>query len=125
MNRELKVTRQAGLSGYGIVAILVVVASLVTLSLRLGPHYLDFYTIQSLIEEMPANKVHTMGKNEIRESLAKRFTINNIRNINVRDAIRIERLKGSTTLTVGYEAREHVVYNVDAILNFEKSYTFN
>ena len=116
--------RQRGVSALGVVAILALVASTVTLALRLGPHYVDFYTIQTLIEELPEGRVHDMERQRIRDSLEKRFRVNNIRNMTVRDVISIERDKGKTNLHVNYEAREHLVYNVDVVLSFDKTYTF-
>lgn len=117
-------SRQRGITALGAVAILVVVASIVTVALRLGPHYVDFYTMQTLIEELPANRVHTMARGDIREALQKRFRINNIRAYKVSDVISIERGKGETQLIIRYEAREHLVSNVDAVMRFEKTYRF-
>jgi len=117
-------SRQRGVTMLGAVAILVVVASVVTVALRLGPHYIDFHTMQTLVEELPEARVHTMERGDIRESLQKRFRINNIRAYEVSDVISIERGKGQTQLIIRYEAREHLVANVDVVLSFEKIYTF-
>ena len=121
---RLTARRQLGLTALGTVAILAGIAAVVTLSLRLGPHYVDFYTMQTLVEELPAARVHEMDKRDIRESLEKRFRINNIRDVAVRDVIQIERSKGETVLQIKYEAREHLFYNVDVVLSFEKQYKF-
>jgi len=124
IRRANPTSRQRGITMLGAVAILVVVASVVTVALRLGPHYIDFYTMQTLIEELPANRVHTMERGDIREALQKRFRINNIRAYEVGDVISIERDKGETQLIIRYEAREHLVSNVDAVMRFEKTYRF-
>jgi len=117
-------SRQHGITMLGAVAILVVVASFVTLALRLGPHYLDFHTMKTLVEELPETRVHTMERGDIRQSLQKRFRINNIRAYKVSDVIEIDRAKGETRLIIHYEAREHLVSNVDVVMNFEKTYSF-
>ena len=123
-NARCSMRRQAGISALGVVALLVVIAVAISLALRLGPHYADFYTMQKLIEELPAGQVHETDRREIRTSLGKRFIVNNIRQIKVDDAISIERLKGETIVRIDYEAREHLVSNIDAVLRFEKEYKF-
>jgi hypothetical protein len=116
--------RQSGLTILGWVAILTIVGAVATLAIRIIPHYTDFYTIVRLVEELPANQVHAMDKASIRESLLKRFLINNIRDLNVRDVIEIERKRDATEIVVHYERREHIVYNVDLVLTFDRRFEF-
>jgi len=108
----------------GWLLVLVMIGSVAMLAIRIIPHYIDFYTIVNLVEALPPDKVHTMDKTEIRESLLKRFLINNIRDLNVREVIEIDRKREGTTLIVHYERREHIVYNVDILLTFERRFAF-
>ena len=112
--------KQQGLSLLGWVCVLVVVASTVTLALRLGPHYLEFHTIQATFDGLPVSQVHNATKGEIREMLRKRFRVNSIRDIEIKDALTIERKKESTLLSFEYEVREPLIYNVDAVLSFSE-----
>jgi len=104
-----------GLSG--LVAVL-------TLVLKLGPHYLDFQTMKSIVDALPANQVHTMSKGDIYDALKKRFKVNSLRDFDVNDIVSIERQKTGTLVTVAYERRENIVANVDAVLSFSEQYQF-
>jgi hypothetical protein len=117
-------SRQLGVSLLGWVVIIALIGSIATLAIRIAPHYADFYAIESIVEALPANQVHTMDKAAIRENLLKRFLINNIRDLNVRDVIQIERKRETTELIVHYERREHLFYNLDLVLTFNRRYEF-
>jgi hypothetical protein len=116
--------RPEGLSGLALVAVIALVAGVVVFALRLGPHYIDFHTLDSIMEGLPATQVHTMGKQEIRELLRKRYKINNIRDLDLREVVTIERKKGATEIMVNYEIREPLFYNVEALLTFSETYSY-
>ena len=116
--------RPKGMSMLGLVFVVMIVASVVTLALRLGPHYIDFRTIDSVMQGLPATQIHQMSKSEIREMLLKRYKINNIRDLNLREVVAIERKKDQTDIVVDYEIREPLVYNVDALLTFSETYSY-
>jgi hypothetical protein len=116
---------ERGLSAVGLLIGLAALAAALTLILRLGPHYIDWQTMKSVFGELPGTKVHTMQKEEIRESLQKRFRVNSLREFDLREILSIERQKGETTLVVEYERREPIVANVDVVLSFSERYQFN
>lgn len=116
--------KQAGLSFFGWLLVIAVIASAVTLVLRLGPHYIDYYTIQTVMDGLPADRVHEMSRPEIREALEKRFKVNNIRDFAVSDVITVERQRDSTVLDLAYERREHLFFNVDVVLTFSEQYRY-
>jgi hypothetical protein len=115
---------QAGMSFIGILLVVAIVISVVTLVLKLGPHYIDFYAVKSVIEDLPAQKVHEMSRREIQESLQKRFKVNNLRDFKVVDILKIERGRDQTVLQVNYEQREHLVSNVYIVLSFQEQFTY-
>ena len=115
---------QTGMSFVGILVIVVIVASAVTVLLKIGPHYIDFYAVKSVIEDLPAQKVHEMSRSEIKESLQKRFKVNNLRDFKVVDILKIDRGRDDTVLKVNYEQREHLVSNVDIVLTFEEQFKY-
>jgi hypothetical protein len=115
---------QVGMSFLGILVVVIVVVSAMTLVMKLGPHYIDFYAVKSVIEDLPAQKVHEMSRQEILESLQKRFKVNNLRDFKVVDILKIERGRDETVLQVDYEQREHLVANVDIVLSFSEQFTY-
>jgi len=109
---------------FGVVALLVGIAVVVTLTMRLGPHYLDWTTMQSIFDDLEKEDVHQMSKGDIRVSLAKRFKVNSLRDFNLREDIKIEQNKGNTSLLVDYEKREPIFLNIDIVLRFSGKHQY-
>lgn len=117
--------RVRGLSALGMLSVLVVAAAAITLVLKLAPHYINFYTMQSILEGLPPQEVRTMTRTSLSDTLQKRFKINNLRDFNIRDIITLDRSREGTVLEVNYERREHLFFNVDVVVTFEKRYEYN
>lgn len=117
--------RQRGLTAIGGLAVLLLIVSGVTLTLKLAPHYLDYYTLQSVLEGLPASEVRTMSRTSLRDTLKKRFKINNLRDFEISDIITLDRSRDGTVLLLKYERREHLLFNVDVVLTFEKRYEYS
>ncbi len=117
-------SQQRGAGTIGWLAGALALVSVITLTLRLGPHYLDFRTLQAVMDSLPADEVHEMDNRSVRALLQKRFLINNIRSVKVRDIVKFDRSKNSTEISIGYEVREHLLFNIDAVLTFNESYRY-
>ena len=120
MRERSSKSKQRGASFLGWVLVVAAVAGVAVLGLRLIPHYIDYQTIISVVDALPADRVHSMSKAEIREALKKRFLINNIRDLKVREIIEIDRKRETTFLVLSYEVRENLVFNIDLILSFDR-----
>lgn len=115
---------QGGASALGVLAGMIGLVAVITLLLKLGPHYIDWQTMRTVFGDLPASQVHTMSKSDIYESLQKRFRVNSLREFDLKDIVTIERQKTGTVITVEYERREPIVANVDAVLTFSEQYQF-
>lgn len=116
--------RERGMTFLGVVALLVGVATVITLLMRLGPHYLDWTTMETILDDLARENVHQMSKADIRGSLAKRFRVNSLRGFDMREVIKIERNKVDTSLIVEYEKREPIVFNIDVVLRFSGQHRY-
>jgi hypothetical protein len=116
--------RARGLSFPGLLIGLVAFVLMITLVLKLGPHYLDWQTMKSIFENLPESEVREMDSNAIREKLAKQFRVNSLRDFKLRDLVIIDNSKEATVLTVSYERRENIVSNIDVVLVFTESYKY-
>ncbi len=116
--------RQHGLSAMGMLLVIILIVSAVTLVLKLAPFYIDYYTIQSVLEDLPANQVRTMSRTSLDDLLKKRFSINNLRGFDIRDIIELDRSREGTALELNYEQREHLFFNIDVVLTFQKRYQY-
>jgi hypothetical protein len=124
ITRSASCHRQRGLSMIGWLAVLVLIAAGISLTLKLLPHYIDFRTMQSVLRGLPANEVHTMSRPALFESIDRRFTINNLREFKIRDIIEVERSRDATVLVVNYERREHLFFNIDVVINFNDRFEY-
>lgn len=117
--------RQRGLTAMGGLLALVLIVSGITLTLKLAPHYIDFYTLESVLDGLPADDVRTMSRPALHEMLQKRFKINNLRDFEIRDIITLDRSREGTVLELKYERREHILFNIDVVITFEKRYDYS
>ncbi len=104
--------------------ILLVLVSTVSMALKVGPHYIDYRTIQSVVEQLPPAEVNSMSRAAVFEALEKRFPLNNLYDFEVRDVIQYERGPKSTLITVAYEIREPLLLNLDVVIKFDKQYEY-
>ena len=116
--------RQGGLSALSALAALLAIVAVITVTLKLAPHYIDFFTMRSVIQGLPANEVRSMSRTALNEMLQKRFKINNLRDFDIRDIIDLDRSREGTVLELKYERREHLIYNVDVVISFEERYEY-
>jgi hypothetical protein len=116
--------RQTGALPIGTICILIVFASIVTLALKLGPHYIEFRTIQSIINQLPRAEVNTMARADVFDAIQKRLPLNSIYDVQVRDIIQFDRGPETTTVTLAYEKREPLFLNIDVVIKFDKQFEF-
>ena len=116
--------RQRGMSKWGWLIAMLLLAGTMTTVLRLGPHYIDFRIVQSVLDDLPKSEVHAdMSRAKIVEHFSKQFRIENFR-IPVKEMMSIERTRDQTVLDVNYEVREHLLYNIDVVLTFSDQRTY-
>ena len=119
------VPRQKGMSLLGWVAALMIAGVCANAGFKTIPHYVDFDSMSKLIAGTPADKIHNKSKRLIRETLTKRFKINNLREHKPVDVVAIERTKTGTVLTLHYVVTEHIAGNADLVMTFEKTFEFS
>lgn len=111
-----------GLSLVSWLLIIVVVVVFGTAGMRMVPAYLEFTTITGLVENVLADaKVGLKSEGEIRSDLDKRFSINRIDSITAHD-LAIYKEAGRLNITVDYEVRENLFYNVDVVMVFNRDF---
>jgi hypothetical protein len=116
--------RQNGAVPLGTICILIVFASIVSLALKIGPHYIEYRTIQSIIGQLPQAEMNTMARAEVFDAIQKRLPLNSIYDVQVKDIIQFDRGPEATTIALAYERREHLFLNIDVVIKFDKQYEF-
>jgi len=122
MNREILQGkhRQRGSMG-GIMVILLVVAAVVSVGSRVIPLYLDHNTMGTIMEKMSLeNGLALQSEGNIRDTMRKRLKMNNIRDFDLKEHLKIDRSKVGTELVLDYEVRIELVSNLSLIAAFNK-----
>ncbi len=97
--------RQKGLSAFGILMLLVVVAVIALTAVKIVPMYIENFAVKSVLESIQNDhRIDPKSKAAIWESLQKRLYINEVRYIKKEDVM-MSRKKGKTTVTIEYESR--------------------
>ena len=113
---------QSGASTLGILIVVLFFGSLLTLGIKLGPIYLDDYTIQEALEGLDGTKgLSKMTVGEVRGLINKRLSVNNVRGFDAK-AITVKADGDQVQIDVDYEVRTGLFSNVDAVVHFQHSY---
>ncbi len=110
--------RQHGASGSGFVSMIVLIIVLVLLVLKLFPVYMEHFNVSSSLNSLSDQSgIKEMKKAEIKTLLERRFSINEVNNVN-KEHITINKSKDGMTIDVIYEVRKPLVGNIDIVIHF-------
>ena len=115
------INSQKGMTTTSALFTLFIVGFVLTVAFRLAPHYLDNRIIQSAIDQVGESDINGKSNSQIRRKIADFFTINNIRDVDVRKVV-IDREDSGTQISLDYEKRIEMFGNVDVVLKFSNSY---
>ena len=122
MNRRtmLGKNRQRGSVG-SIMVTLLILAAAISLGSRLIPLYLDHDTMGRIMEKMSQeNGMALKGDVDLRETMRKRLKLNNIREFDLKEHVKITRSKRGAELVLDYEVRIKLFANLGLIAAFDK-----
>lgn len=98
---------QQGLSILGWLMVLAVVAFFASTAFKVMPHYLDYMSLEKIITSVETDKasdVRTVG--EFYNHVSKGMQVNNIRDLNMRDALQVKVENNEFLVHLKYEKRE-------------------
>ncbi len=125
---EKTMKNQRGFSASGLLVVLAVGGFLFTCISRMAPAYMeDRYVKEALlnIEAKVGSEFADLSSRSIKGQVNKFFVINNVRNEAVIGSLKVERLKGKTLVSMDYEIRENLFYNVDVVMTFKNHWYSN
>ena len=116
-------SRMQGLGFLGWLIVISVVVVFGMFAAKTIPSYLEYQTITGTISSVLDDpKVGLQSETEIRTSIGKRFTINNVNSVDPRD-LEIDVSGGTVTIVVDYEVRDNLFYNIDVVLVFFREFS--
>lgn len=115
--------RQSGITLLGFIIILAVVGFFAFLFMKLYPAYYEYYNVVSAMEAIKREPAAARwSPQEILKSLEKRMYINYVDEKFVdKRSFQIKRVGNGYTLSVKYERREPIIYNLDYVAKFERT----
>lgn len=121
-DRFVPVRQQAGASTIAVLIAVLFFGSLLTLVIKLGPVYLDDYTIQEALEGLrDTDNLATMNRREVRTLINKRLSVNNVSSLDSEN-VEITQDGERVLINVNYEVRTSIFANVDAVVSFSHAY---
>lgn len=118
--------RQRGMTMWQWLVVILVAGLGLTVAVAIGPIYLSNVTVRSTVKDLRADP-ELGGKSvvEIRQAIERRFDVNSIAVIQAvcrdpaRPCLKIEKTKSTLKIDANYEARTHVIANIDAVVVFK------
>lgn len=114
------INRQRGLGLLGWIVVLAVASFFLTCAFRIGPLYIDYWTVESVLEgALEEEGLERQSKHEIRSAIQRRFDTNRVEVIKARE-IRFEETRDKLVMDAGYEQRVPLIGNIDVVVRFEQ-----
>lgn len=109
---------QRGASVGGVMIVLLLVVFFATLAIRLVPSYITFKQVKGVMDKLPEkSEVVQGGPRAIMTALSTQLGIEGIRHVSTQD-FKLVKTGAGLELQVAYEAREHIVSNIDVVMSF-------
>ncbi len=111
--------KQQGLTLSGLLLWAIVIVVAVLLGLKLGPSYMEYYTIEKTFKTIAAEAgTRNAQRSEIERSFASRATIDDITSIAPADLEISKGEGGNVVISASYSTRVPLFGNVSACLDF-------
>ncbi len=115
-------SQQTGATLWSMISISVLVIFFALLLIRLIPPYLSDMKVRAALDSIERQaKGSSMSNAQIMISLEKRFDIDSITHVNLREDVVIEREGRMKIVRIAYEAQIPLVFNISALLEFDHS----
>jgi hypothetical protein len=115
---------QRGMSYWSILSIVSLVALIIKVVATIGPVYLDYYTIDKMIQaKFRDPQIDKFEIVSFTAELNAQMIRNNIRDRKLEDLMVIRRDGNKLLIDLDYEERKNLMANLDMVAHFKKSYS--
>ena len=114
---------QKGLSMLSWIMLLAVVAFVASTGFKMFPHYFDYMSMDKIIQSVETDEaleIRSVG--EFYSHVSKGMQVNNIRDLNLRDVLKVTQENNEFRAHLKYEKREPLIENLDLVVNFDKEF---
>lgn len=113
-------SRQRGATFIGMLVIVAILGFGLYAGIRLTPLYLEYMAIVRALEQTAKEHQDATSPNELRTSLDRRWTIEDIKSIQPRD-VEIRKTGAGYTMRAWYRAEAPFVSNVSLVVDFDRT----
>ena len=112
---------QRGMTLIGFIIVLTVAGVFAYVGMKLFPMYSEYYAVVSAMKALQAEpNVGKMSPEQIRQLLSRKFNISYVDSVK-RDNISLVREGPGYNLTIAYEVRREMIYNLDVVGKFQNT----
>ncbi len=114
---------QKGMSILGWLMVLAFIAFFASAVFKMLPHYLDYMSLEKIItsvETDPSMEVRSVGA--FYGHVGKGMEVNTIRDLNLKDALKVTIENNEFRAHLKYEKREPLIQNIDLVVRFDKEF---
>jgi hypothetical protein len=113
--------KQSGVTLIGFMMILAIVGFFAYIIMKLFPVYSEYYGVLQAMKAVQVEPgVATKTPDQIRSMLDRKFYISYVKSVKPNN-IRVTRQGGGYLLTIKYEVRDNLIYNLDFVAVFDKT----
>lgn len=114
--------KQRGASMPAILIFVAMAAMFFLIGFKLYPAYFEHWQLQSVVESFEKDpEIAELSVSEISKRFKVRMQTNNIREIDFKDAVTIEKDGGVIMIYVDYESRINIYKNIDAVVTWDET----
>ncbi len=115
---QIRHRRQSGMTLITLALLLVVIAFLALILIKLLPVYLENFSVSTSLSSLEKESGGDISS--LKEKLFRRFDINDVKRVE-RKHVKMVNQGAMTSVTVKYEVRVPMLFNVDAVVMFDQS----
>lgn len=122
----LNSARQNGMTFWGVLFVAALIVVVTILFFKMLPPYLEYGKVKTALENIGKQpNAAAMEKGEIKAALDRRFSIDDVNDVDLNKHLFVEKKPGVTTIRIAYERRVPIAYNVTALIEFDHSVQVN
>jgi hypothetical protein len=111
---------QHGMTFWGLLVVAAIFIFFVVLFFKLLPPYMEHAKVKTSLENIAHQPdAGNMEKAQIKAALDRRFSIEDINDVDLSKSLSVEKKPGSMTIRIAYERRVPLAYNVTALIEFD------
>jgi len=108
----------------GILLTLVIAGFVVATALKIVPHYMDFWTLEKIVQSTysePSGTIVTV--NDFYSHVSRGMQVNSIRDLDLKKVLSVTPDGPAFKAHLNYEKREPLIKNIDVVVKFDREFS--